>query len=352
MAMKLMLLPSARSRYVKDNNQELIYKVLLVLAGTMIISNYFMFSFMHAIKLFLMIVIAIVVTVETEILFYSHDKSIDRATSKDLIKKSYPKLTGLLFALLIPVGTPLWLVAIGAALATTLGKLLFGGFHHMVFHTSLVGVIFVTVGWSSLSNGVDFATSFDANILKFIFDNSFFNDTLGIANLYEPAAPNGIAQLASGEPYEFYLHLLGLVPGAVGSGLLILLAFFFLVYKKAVDFVVPTLLILSFLVTGFIYTLVNGYDSLYAIYHLFSGSILFIAVFITTDPITTPIPKKGKYIFGLVAGALAFVIAMSGTFDEGILFSVLFMMMLTPMLNTELKEKKKPVKKAPKKEGA
>ena len=73
---------------------------------------------------------------------------------------------------MIPIGTPLWLTALGAVLATLLGKLIFGGFHHMVFHSSLVGVMFVTMGWRQLVSGVAFSPAFDNDLIKLIFDYS------------------------------------------------------------------------------------------------------------------------------------------------------------------------------------
>lgn len=349
--MKLMLLPSARSKFVKEKNMDLIFKTLLVLSALMVLQNYYMYSFMHGMKLVIMIVLAIIVTRETEILFYSHDKDIDREAAKGLITKSYPKITALIYALLIPIGTPFWLVIIGAILATLLGKLLFGGFAHMVFHSSLVGVMFVTRGWPSLGNSVNFSKSFDHDILSLLFDNKFFNETLSIGSIFDPASYQTILEkLGAGQAVDFLDILLGTVPGIVGSGLVILLVFAFLVYKKAVDWVAPVSLILSFLITGLIIGLVNGENIMFPIYHLFSGSLLFIVVFVVTDPITTPIPKSGKVVFGVIAGALTMFIRNGTAFEEGIVFAVLFMMMLTPMLNAELKKKPAPRKIPVKKE--
>ena len=346
MAMKLMLLPSVRSKFVKDENMKLIYRTLLVLSVIMIISNYYMYSFMYAVKLALMIVVAIIATVETEILFYSHDKNITREVSKDLIQKSYPKITALIYVLLIPVGTPLWLVAIGAIMGTMFGKLLFGGFHHMIFHTSLVGVMFVTLGWSQLSLGVDFITAFDNYIIELIFNNDFFNNTLALKGDYDPAnMTSAIGMLTNGTPYKTLDVLLGITPGIIVSGLALIVAGGFLIYKKAINWVTPLTTLLSFTFVAVIIALVNGQSMLYPLQHVLTGSLLFVLLFVVSDPITTPIPLKGKIIYGVIAGALAMFIRNGIKYEEGIIFGVLFMSMLTPMINQELK--KKPVKKTP-----
>lgn len=357
---KLMIMPSARSRYVKDDNMNLIYRLLQVTALVMIFMNWYLYGFMYGLKLFLMILFTQLVTREVEILFYSHDKNINRPTAKELISKSYYKITALIFVLMIPVGTPLWLSGVGAAIATLLGKLLFGGFHHMVFHSSLVGYIFLTEGWTALLKGVEFSTAFDNYLINLLFNNSFFNEVLYIGRIFGLDGPlfdvssmeTVLGQVTNNSvTYSLLDTMIGAVPGVLVSGILLLAFLIYLIIKKAVNYVVPVTMIGSFLLTVF---LTNGFDVNVVLYHLFSGAFLFVVVFVSTDFITTPIPSIGKVIFGIVAGSLTVFIRNGANYEEGVVFGVLFMMMLTPMMNTMFKKapKKKVVKKAPVKEGA
>ena len=341
MAAKLMIMPSARTRYVKDENMKLIYYSLIVVAVFMVLSNFYMYSFMHMIKQIIMIVLSVWITRETEILFYTLDKDITRGQSKELIAKSYYKVTALIYVLLIPIGTPLWLVVIGAIMATFLGKLMFGGFHHMVFYAPLVGYLFVTLGWTGLAVNADFVNSFDTFLLRLMFDNEFFNQTLSIGNMFDPYTLTSLELLFEGTPYKFINVFLGLTPGIVGNGVVLVLVFAFLLFKKAINWILPTVLLASFLMTALIIGLVNGQDLMFPLHHVFSGAFLFIMIFAASDPITTPIPTAGKIVFGVIAGALAMFIRIGGTYSEGIIFAVLFMSMLTPLLNQELKKKKK-----------
>lgn len=353
MAKKIMIFPSARSRYLSDKGMKTMYHTLLVLAGFMVLQNWYLYSFMHGIKLVLMIILSIIATREVEILFYSHDKDIDRVQSKELISKSYPEVTALLFALLIPVGTPLWLTIIGAILATLIGKLLFGGFHHMVFHTSLVGFLFVTLGWDGLSISADFANSFDNYILELMFDNNFFNNILSLGNVFPPDSILFLSLDGSSvnSGYTIFDMMFGLAPGILGVGIVMLMMFAFLVYKKVINWITTTSMIGSLLVISFIIAAVNGYNVIYyPMFQLFGGMFLFVAIFLASDPITTPIPTNGKVIFGILVGALTMFMRngeqfMNGTYIQGVVFAVLFMSMLTPMLNIELGKKKKKVPK-------
>lgn len=351
MAAKLMIFPSARSRYLSDKGMRTMYRTLLILGALMVLQNWYLFSFMHGIKLVLMIVLSIIATREVEILFYSHDKEIDRVQSKELITKSYPEVTALLFALLLPVGTPLWLTVIGAILATVVGKLLFGGFHHMVFHTSLVGFLFVTLGWSGLSVGAEFANSFDNYLLELLFDNDFFNNTLSIRS---DQLPYDLLALSSGANYALSKLIFGLVPGVLGVPIVMLGMFGYLVYQKVINWITTTSMIGSILFVTMIIALVNGYNVIeYPLYQLFGGMFLFVAIFLASDPITTPIPTAGKVVYGVLAGVLTVFLRngdnfQNGTYIQGVVFAVLFMSMLTPMLNVEFgKKKKKVVKKDP-----
>lgn len=354
MARKLMIYPSARSKSISEKGQKLLFNTLLVVALYMVFQSWYVYSFMHAVKLMLMIGLSIITTIEFETLFYSLVHDISREQSKELIAKSYPHLTGLMFALLLPLGTPLWLVVIGAVLATLVGKLLFGGYHHMVFHTALVGFLFVTMGFNDLAVSAEFTTSFDNYLLQLVFDNDFFNQTLSISDAFDPSATQALF-LDFGSYYKITPVLFGLVPGVLTSGVVILVAFGFLLYKKVFNWIIPVTSILSFVFTAFFIAVGSDYNIIeFVLYQLFGGMFLFVVVFFTTDPITTPIPTIGKVIFGALVGPITMFIRLGSEFGnnpkyiQGVVFAVLFMSMLSPMLNVEFGKKKKVPRKDPK----
>lgn len=354
MAGKPMVMPSARTRYIKEDNMKLILYSLIVVAAFMVVTNMYLFSIMHGVKQILMIYLSILVTREVEILYYSFYFDIERGYAKELIEKSYFRHTALIYALLIPIGTPLWLVVVGAVMATFLGKLMFGGYHHMVFHSSLVGFLFVTLGWNGLAVNASFVNSFSNNVLEFVFANDALKDIFATGLLIPETAVSSLSVMTT-SGYPLTDLLFGFAPGIVGNGILLLAIFAFLLYRKAINYITPVTIIVSYLITALIVGLVSGYDPLYAINGLFSGYFLFVVIFLSTNPITTPIPDKGKIIYGVIVGVLTVFIRNAGTYEEGIIFAVLFMSMLTPMINTELKKKPIPKKdlmpKQPKKAG-
>jgi electron transport complex protein RnfD len=69
------------------------------------------------------------------------------------------------------------------------------------------------------------------------------------------------------------------------------------------------------------------------LHELAAGALLFGAFFIATDPVTSPLTPKGKFIFGLGVGALVMMARKLSGYPEGVMFAVLLMNALSPLLN-------------------
>lgn len=337
---KVMLVPSKKFKLVKNENLKLIEKVLYILAIVNTFLNYYLYSFMHSIKFISIVAVSIVVVREFEILFYSHNKNISRADAKELIRESYPELLALIYAFLIPVGTPLWIVAFGAILATFLGKLILGGFTHSVFNPSLVGALYITFGYSVMATTYEFKNSLTNVVFKWLFNNKLFNEILAFpgTNVFNASS---ISALNGFETYTIGEVMFGGAPGIVIGGVFILIACGYLIYKKAINYIIPAVSIISL----FVMYLILGKEFSYGIYNIFTGAFLFVVVFAGSDVITIPTTNYGKIIFGIIVGVLTVLIREAGTYSEGAIFALLFANMLSPMFNYWF-DKKKPVKKA------
>ena len=67
--------------------------------------------------------------------------------------------------------------------------------------------------------------------------------------------------------------------------------------------------------------------------HLFGGAMMFGALFIATDPVSSPVSGSGRWIFGLGLGVLTMLIRLFAGYPEGMMFAVLIMNSVTPMIN-------------------
>jgi len=69
------------------------------------------------------------------------------------------------------------------------------------------------------------------------------------------------------------------------------------------------------------------------VHQLVAGALLFGALFIATDPVTSPLTSKGKWIFGFGIGFFVVLIRLFSSYPEGVMFAVLVMNSAVPMLN-------------------
>lgn len=213
-------------------------------------------------------------------------------------------VTGMLLALNLPPGLPLWMVAVGSVVAISLGKQIFGGLGHNPFNPALIGRVFLMLAFT-----VPMTTWIDP-----------VDGTTG-------ATPLAMMQM-EGVTTEYSKLFFGNVGGCIGetSALLIILGGLYLAYKGYVDIVIPA----TYLGSVAVIALVLGQDP---IFHLLAGGLMLGAFFMATDMVTTPLTKKGKVIFGLGAGFFTMLIRLYGGYPEGVSFSILLMNAFTPIIN-------------------
>ena len=146
--------------------------------------------------------------------------------------------------------------------------------------------------------------------------------------------------------------LLGLHGGMLGETciLTILVGLAFLLFTRTISFAIPG----SIVGTVFVLTLIATGDLHTAVAEILSGGLMFGAVFMATDYVTSPFTLKGKLIYGLCLGIVTFAIRQWGSYAEGVSFALLFMNLWVPFINDWTRQTPygyvKPAKKA--KEGA
>ena len=245
-------------------------------------------------------------------------------------------ITGLLLALIIPPGTPLWMTALGAVFAIVVAKEFFGGLGANVFNPALIGRAFLLM-------------SFPAAITSWSMPAQAGSFTLRAADALSGATPLGILKSGGtleslGNNYSGILKtlFLGYHGGSIGetSFLAILTGFIFLLAAKIIDWRTPVCMI----AVVFILSFILGRDPVIAV---LGGGLFFGAVFMATDYVTAPFSSKGKIIFGCGAGIIVVLIRQWGAYPEGVAYSILIMNAFTPFLNKLLPKKYgyvKPVK--------
>ena len=142
-----------------------------------------------------------------------------------------------------------------------------------------------------------------------------------------------------GEAFSYTLLdlFLGNHGGTLGETCIwvILLVGIFLAWKRVFDARIPAAYLGTVAVLAATFALVNGMNPLtYAATHLCIGGVVFGAVIMATDPVTSPTSPLGKIIFGIGLGFLTMIIRLKANYPEGVLFSILIMNMLTPLIDS------------------
>ncbi len=249
------------------------------------------------------------------------------------IKDGSAVLTGVLLGLTLPPGLPLWMAFLGGAAGITLGKLLWGGLGNNVFNPALVGRAFLQAAfptamttWSSPSGPV-------AGGAALAVPSGTLAPPLMQANVdgVSAATPLGLFK-RDGTITELLPLLTGNTEGSLGetSALLLLLCGVWLVARRLCDWRLPASTLLTvFLASLALHVIAPGsYPP--PLFMLLSGGILFAAVFMVTDPVTTPTTAKGAWIFGIGVGLLVVLIRNHGGLPEGAMYAVLLMNAFVP----------------------
>ena len=52
-----------------------------------------------------------------------------------------------------------------------------------------------------------------------------------------------------------------------------------------------------------------------------------------TDPVTAPVTKKGRFVFGVGCGIVIMIIRYYSGLPEGVMYAILFMNAFSPLIN-------------------
>lgn len=245
------------------------------------------------------------------------------ANKKDVltfIKTSFPVITGVILGLMMPINIHWYAVAISGILCTLFGKLVFGGFGQNIFNPAAVGRAISIAAFSGLVVE-DVVTKATPTTIIATTYNWCVTDTTMVGALLKEVG--GLTNL-----------FLGWHPGALGetSALLLLIVGAVLAFRKVIDWRVPVVYIGGVFVLTTIMALFKGMGMWYPVYHLLTGSLIFGAIFMATDPVTTPTSAGGRVIYALGCAILTVLIRVKANLPEGTLYAILIMNACSPMI--------------------
>ena len=230
-------------------------------------------------------------------------------------------VTGLLIPMIMPVSTPLWMVALGVAFAVVFGKEVFGGTGMNIFNPALVARAFVFFAFTPQMSG----------------EKVWFSDWKMMGAADATTGATALEQLATTGDMQWSVMdaFLGFIPGSFGetSTLCILIGAAILLYTGVASWRTMLSVFAGGLVLGYLFQIL-GVTDYPAYYHLVVGGFAFGAVFMATDPVTSAQTNTGKYIVGFMTGALAVLVrVVNPAYPEGMMLAILFMNALAPTVD-------------------
>ncbi len=243
-------------------------------------------------------------------------------------------VSGMLIPMIMPVDIPLWMVAVATAFAVIIGKEVFGGTGMNIFNPALIARAFVFFSYTPYISGEKVWVA-GLTEMKNVADGFSGATPLGDAAVALTEGAQSIAWTNGATPMDWFL---GTYPGCIGetSTLAILLGAIILLWSGVASWRI----MLSVFAGGFGMALLfnaigmNVYMDIPAYYHLIIGGFAFGAVFMATDPVTSAQTNTGKWIYGLLTGALAVLIrVVNPAYPEGMMLSILFMNAMAPLID-------------------
>jgi Na+-transporting NADH:ubiquinone oxidoreductase subunit B len=249
-------------------------------------------------------------------------------------------VTGMLVPLIVPVDTPLWMLAIAVAFGVVIGKEVFGGTGMNILNPALTIRAFLFFAYPTWMSG----------------------DKVWVHGAVDGVSKAGTADAISGETILGYLAqnktaemgyslsdmFFGFIPGSVGetSTLLILLGGLYLVFTKIASWRIMLSATIGALAMGLLFNTVvdfgwiQSYSKFYSLMafdfwkHLIVGGLAFGIVYMATDPVTSSQTNKGKWIYGFLVGFISVMIRVFNPgYPEGVFLAILLMNVFAPTID-------------------
>jgi len=251
-------------------------------------------------------------------------------------------ITGLLLALSLPPGFPLWMGAVAGIVAIALGKALFGGIGFNVFNPALIGRAFVQAAFPQAI--ATYTPSFMPGRFYEFIPSSMTLPLMQPVSVVEWLKDRQFDALAGATPlakwkFEGVLanadDLLTSLSGhmAVGpSPILILLCGAYLAFRRFLDWRIPAAILGSAGLTAWMLFALNDVRFPNPFFMLFSGGLILGAVYMATDMATSPVTPKGMWVYGALIGLLTVIIRYYSGLPEGVMYAILLANAATPLI--------------------
>ncbi|EJU15441.1 putative NADH:ubiquinone oxidoreductase, B subunit [Porphyromonas sp. oral taxon 279 str. F0450] len=249
-------------------------------------------------------------------------------------------VTGILIPMIIPVETPLWMIAVATAFAVVFAKEVFGGTGYNVFNVALITRAFLFFSYPAAMSGdsvwVRLGSTFGLGGAEKAVDG--FS---GATPLGQIAAAKGMLpdiHNTLGGPLTDWDAFLGFLPGSVGevSTLAILIGACILIYTGIASYKIMVSGVVGVFAMAAVFNAIGATPAMQvsALHHLIYGGFAFGIVFMATDPVTAARTEAGKWAYGFLIGVMVvFIRVLNAGYAEGMMLAILLMNTFAPLID-------------------
>ncbi|EGG99108.1 Na(+)-translocating NADH-quinone reductase subunit B [gamma proteobacterium IMCC2047] len=230
-------------------------------------------------------------------------------------------VTSVLFALILPPDVPLWQAALGITFGVVIGKEVFGGTGKNFLNPALTGRAFLFFAYPAEMSGDAVWTAVDGYTG---------------ATILGEAALGGMDAVS----YSWNQSFLGTIPGSIGetSTLAIMIGGLYLLWTKIASWRIVAGVLLGTIGLSLLFNVIGSdTNPMFAMpwhWHLVVGGFAFALFFMATDPVSASMTNTGKWVFGLLIGAMVVLIrVVNPAFPEGMMLAILFANLFAPLID-------------------
>ena len=253
-------------------------------------------------------------------------------------------VTGMLVPLIVPVDTPLWMLAVAVVFGVVIGKEVFGGTGMNILNPALTIRAFLFFAYPTWMSGDKVWVYGARERSEEILAGATNVDAYSGETILGFLAQNKGAEMSYSVSDMFF----GFIPGSVGetSAFLILLGGLFLIFTKIASWRIMLSAVIGSLVMGLIFNQVVEFgwvaesSKFYGLMsfdfwkHLIVGGLAFGIVYMATDPVTGSQTNKGKWYYGFFIGFISVMIRVfNPAYPEGVFLAILLMNVFAPTID-------------------
>jgi electron transport complex protein RnfD len=254
--------------------------------------------------------IVVLISIASSVLFETIFQKITKHTL--MITDLSAVVTGLILGLSLPSRVSFWIPVVGSFFAIVIAKEIFGGIGKNLVNPALAARVFLALCWP------EEMTRFAEGKTDII------SRATPLLSLKERVLPSN----------SLFDYVLGDYAGAIGevSAVALAIGLVYLLIRKVITWHIPVAFLGTAAALFFFFPRIEGENGNFALFSIFTGSLLFCAFIAANDYSTTPVTNGGRLIFGVGCGLITVFIRYFGAYPEGAAYAVLIMNLFVPLI--------------------